>query len=53
MTSRDVTFDVTKLLDAIGGEPLAGSGLEDEQPEPGFDAQELDTEDLTRGGRCQ
>lgn len=24
------------LLDAIGGEPLAGSGFEEEEPEPGF-----------------
>ena len=23
-------------LDAIGGEPLAGSGFEEEEPEPGF-----------------
>jgi len=24
------------LLEEIGGEPLAGSGFEDEEPEPGF-----------------
>ena len=23
-------------LDALGGEPLAGSGFEEEEPEPGF-----------------
>ena len=33
------------LIDAIGGEPLAGSGLETEEPEPGFSAAELDGED--------
>lgn len=28
------------LLDAIGGEPLAGSGFEEEEPEPGFSEAE-------------
>jgi hypothetical protein len=28
--------DARTLLDAIGGEPLAGSGFEDESPESGF-----------------
>jgi len=32
-------------LDAIGGEPLAGSGFETEEPEPGFSAAELDGEE--------
>ena len=29
-------------IDAIGGEPLAGSGFETEEPELGFSAAELD-----------
>jgi hypothetical protein len=28
--------EARKLLDALGGEPLAESGFEDEIPEPGF-----------------
>ena len=31
-------------IDAIGGEPLAGSGFETEEPEPGFSAAELEGE---------
>jgi hypothetical protein len=34
--SRKVSMEMAKWLDEIGGEPLAGSGFEDEQPEPGF-----------------
>ena len=33
------------LIDAGGGEPLAGSGFETEEPEPGFSAAELDGEE--------
>jgi hypothetical protein len=32
-------------LDAIGGEPLAGSGFEAEEPERGFSAAERDGEE--------
>ena len=32
--------EARKLLDALGGEPLAGSGFEDEIPEPDFAAGE-------------
>jgi hypothetical protein len=32
-------------LDGIGGEPLAGSGFETEEPESGFSAGELDGEE--------
>ena len=32
-------------LDALGGEPLAGSGFETEEPEPGFSGAELDGEE--------
>jgi len=32
-------------LDAIGGDPLAGSGFETEEPEPGYSATELDGEE--------
>jgi hypothetical protein len=28
--------ETRKLLDALGGEPLTGSGFEDEIPEPDF-----------------
>ena len=33
------------LIDAIGGEPLAGSGFESEEPEPGFSAAKLEGEE--------
>jgi hypothetical protein len=29
-------------LDEIGGDPLAGSGFETEEPEPGYSATEWD-----------
>jgi hypothetical protein len=32
-------------LDPIGGEPLAGSGFETEEPEPGFSLAELGGEE--------
>ena len=32
-------------LYAIGGEPLAGSGFETEEPEPGFSAADFDGEE--------
>lgn len=32
--------EACKLLDSIGGEPLAGSGFEDETPESDFAAAE-------------
>ena len=35
----------TVLTDAVGGEPLAGSGFETEAPEPGFSAAESDGEE--------
>ncbi len=31
---------VQQLLDMIGGEPLAGSGFEQEEPEPDFRSEE-------------
>ncbi len=31
-------------IDAVGGEPLAGSGFETEEPDPGFTAAELEGE---------
>ena len=34
--------DACKLLDAIGGEPLDGSGFEDETPESDFATAEED-----------
>ena len=30
------------LIDAVGGAPLAGSGFETEEPEPGFSAAVLE-----------
>jgi hypothetical protein len=40
---RDIQRDSSSaLLDAIGGEPLAGSGFETEEPEPGFSSTEPD-----------
>jgi len=33
---QNLPSDTTELLDAVGGEPLAGSGFEAEAPEPGF-----------------
>ncbi|MGI8746663.1 MAG: hypothetical protein ACR2NN_29630 [Bryobacteraceae bacterium] len=32
-------------IDAIGGEPLAGSGFEAEEPDPAFTAAELEGEE--------
>ena len=32
-------------LDEIGGDPLAGSGFETEEPEPGFSAADFDGEE--------
>lgn len=41
-TSQDFQRDLSAAsLDAIGGEPLAGSGFETQEPEPGFSAVEL------------
>ncbi len=34
-----------RSVDAVGGEPLAGSGFENEESEPGFSAAELDGEE--------
>jgi hypothetical protein len=45
-TYQDFQRDLSAAsLDAIGGEPLAGSGFETEEPEPGFSAGELDGEE--------
>ena len=33
------------LIDAVGGEVLAGSGFENEEPEPGFAAAESEGEE--------
>lgn len=33
------------LIDAIGGEPLAGSGFDAEEPEPGFSVSGSDGEE--------
>ena len=33
------------LIEAVGGEPLAGSGFETEEPESAFSAAEFDREE--------
>ena len=44
--SQDLKRDLSAVsLDAIGGEPLAGSGFEAEEPELGYSAAELDWEE--------
>ena len=47
--SRNVTLDVALLMDTVGGEPLAGSGFEDEQPEEGFDPGPVSEERFSEG----
>jgi hypothetical protein len=42
-SSQDFQRDLSAAsLDAIGGEPLAGSGFETQEPEPGFSATEME-----------
>jgi hypothetical protein len=44
--SQDFQRDLSAVsLDAIGGELLAGSGFEAEEPEPDFSAAELEGEE--------
>ena len=44
--SQDVQRDLSFIsLDAIGGEPLAGSGFETEEPELEFSSAELRSEE--------
>ena len=44
--SQDFQRDLAAVsLDAIGGEPLAESGFETEEPESGFSATEMDREE--------
>jgi hypothetical protein len=40
--SNNVYPDVQLLLDVIGGEPLAESGFENEEPEAGYLSEEED-----------
>jgi len=51
--SRNLPSDTTALLDAVGGEPLAGSGFEGEAPETAFDQPQLFRDDAWRTGRSQ
>ena len=39
-STNDFDQRVQQLLDTIGGEPLAGSGFEQEVPEPDFRSDE-------------
>jgi len=43
---QNVTTDVTRLLAAVGGELLMGSGFEDESPERGFGEGELSADEM-------
>lgn len=44
--SQDFQRDLSAAsLDAIGGEPLAGSGFETEEPEPVFSGAEFGAEE--------
>ena len=44
--SDDLRHDLAAVaIDKIGGEPLAGSGFESEEPEPGFSAAKLEGEE--------
>ena len=44
--SQDLQRNLSAVsLDAIGGEPLAGSGFEIEEPDLNFSAAELDGEE--------
>jgi hypothetical protein len=45
--SQNLPSDTTALLDALGGEPLAGSGFEAEAPEPGFDQAQPSIDDVS------
>jgi len=49
--TRNVTTEVERWLDAVGGEPLAGSGFEDEQPESGFADSERAAGEVGSAGR--
>jgi hypothetical protein len=45
-SSQDFQRDLSaRSLDATGVEPLAGSGFETEEPEPGFSAAEMEGEE--------
>ena len=46
--SQNLPSDTTALLDAVGGEPLAGSGFEAEAPEPGFAPGQPSIDDVLR-----
>ena len=39
-TANDLGRSVQALLDMIGGEPLAGSGFEGDEPEPQYGFEE-------------
>ena len=39
-TANDFDRSVQALLDMIGGEPLAGSGFESEEPQPEYCSEE-------------
>jgi hypothetical protein len=47
--SQNLPLDrAATLLVAVGGEPVAGSGFEAEEPEPDFAADELSEDEVRR-----
>ena len=47
--SQNLPLDrAATLVVAVGGEPVAGSGFEAEEPEPGFAADELSEDEVRR-----
>jgi hypothetical protein len=47
--SQNLRIDrAATLVVAVGGEPLAGSGFETEEPEPDFAADELSEDEVRR-----
>jgi hypothetical protein len=47
--SQNLAIDrAATLLVAVGGEPVAGSGFEAEEPEPDFAADELSEDEVQR-----
>jgi len=50
MNSQNLPLDTTALLNAVGGEPLAGSGFEAEAPEPGYAEDQPSRDNARRTG---
>ena len=49
LKSQNLAIDrAATLLVAVGGEPVAGSGFEAEEPEPDFAADEMSEDEVRR-----